>query len=93
MAKRTKELPEINSTISEKLTNSGVPRGMRRGVEIEKGVIVNEEFMTRNKEKLGDMFSFFTAYPDLFLDLIAPSVGGVKLFFYQRYRCLLLQVY
>lgn len=84
MAKKTKELPEINSSISEKLTNSGAPRGMRRGVEIEKGVIVNEEFMTRNKEKLGDMFSFFTAYPDLFLDLIAPSVGGVKLFFYQR---------
>jgi hypothetical protein len=28
--------------------------------------------------------SFFTAYPDIFIDLITPENCGIKLFFYQR---------
>jgi hypothetical protein len=30
------------------------------------------------------MLSIFTAYPDVFLDFIAPEENNMKLFFYQR---------
>ena len=58
--------------------------GYKDGVEIEKGVILNEEYLEANENSLGDTMSFFTAYPDVFIDLISPEGCGIKLFFYQR---------
>lgn len=58
--------------------------GYKKGVAIEKGVSLNEEFLSRNKEQLGKQFAFFTAYPDLFIDLITPEKDNFQLFFYQR---------
>ena len=58
--------------------------GYKDGVEIEKGVILNEEYLESNESSIGDVMSFFTAYPDIFIDLISPEGCGIKLFFYQR---------
>lgn len=58
--------------------------GYKDGVEIEKGVILNEEYLEANENSIGDTMSFFTAYPDVFIDLISPEGCGIKLFFYQR---------
>ena len=58
--------------------------GYKEGVEIEKGVILNEEYLEKNEQQIGDAMSFFTAYPDIFIDLITPENCGIKLFFYQR---------
>ena len=58
--------------------------GYKEGVEIEKGVILNEEYLESNESSIGDVMSFFTAYPDIFIDLISPEGCGIKLFFYQR---------
>lgn len=58
--------------------------GYKEGVEIEKGVILNEEYLESNESSIGDIMSFFTAYPDIFIDLISPEGCGIKLFFYQR---------
>ena len=58
--------------------------GYKDGVEIEKGVILNEEYLEENEKSIGDTMSFFTAYPDVFIDLISPEGCGIKLFFYQR---------
>ena len=77
------KLPDINTSYLKTKVESTI-RGMRDGVEIEKGVIVNEDWMKQNLDRIGDLFSFFTAYPDLFLDLITPSDSGIHLFFYQR---------
>ena len=57
--------------------------GYKDGVEIEKGVILNEEYLEANENSIGDTMSFFTAYP-VFIDLISPEGCGIKLFFYQR---------
>ena len=83
MTKRNDKLPDV-STVLYQEKSSSVPRASRNGIEIEKGFIVNDTFMETNKEKIGDMFSIFTAYPDIFLDMIAPSDNKIKLFFYQR---------
>ena len=61
-----------------------IQRGYREGLEIEKGVVLNEEYLTKNKDKIGEMMSIFSAYPDVFLDFITPSDSNFKLFFYQR---------
>lgn len=58
--------------------------GMKDGTEIEKGFLINEEFLIRNEKHLQKLFAYWTAYPDVFLDIITPSDSNVKLFFYQR---------
>lgn len=58
--------------------------GMRDGTPIEKGVILNEEYLKENSQHIRDMMQFFCAYPDLFIDLITPETDNIKLFFYQR---------
>ena len=58
--------------------------GYRDGVPIEKGIILNEDYLMQHKENIGDMFTFFSAYPDIFLDLITPEDDNFQLFFYQR---------
>jgi len=59
-------------------------RGYRDDIEIEKGVILNEDFLTKNYEKMGVVLNEWTAYPDIYLDLINPSDSNFSLFFYQR---------
>lgn len=62
--------------------NSSV--GFKEGIPIEKGITLNEDYLNQHFDKIGDMFSYFTAYPDRFLDLITPEGSNIKLYFYQR---------
>ena len=64
--------------------DSVVQRGMRDGIEIEKGVVLNEDYLKEHFNEIGEMFSIFTAYPDIYLDLIKPQDSNFELFFYQR---------
>ena len=66
------------------LESDVIQRGYRDGLEIEKGVVLNEEYLTKNLDNIGQMMSIFSAYPDVFLDFITPSDSNFKLFFYQR---------
>ena len=58
--------------------------GYKEGIPIEKGIALNEDYLEKNFEKIGDMFSYFSAYPDRFLDIITPEGSNIKLYFYQR---------
>ena len=68
----------------ENLFQASQKVGYKEGVPIEKGVVLNEEYLEDNFDDLGEICSIFTAYPDVFLDLITPEGSGVNLFFYQR---------
>ena len=61
-----------------------VKSGERDGAEIEKGVVLTEDYLVRFFEPLGNLLSIFTAYPDLYLDVIKPADSTFDLFFYQR---------
>ena len=63
---------------------SVIQRGIKEGIEIEKGVVLNEEYMTKHMKEIGDIYSLFSAYPDIFLSLITPADSNFSLFFYQR---------
>lgn len=56
----------------------------REGIPLEKGVVLTDGYLEDNRNLFEQYCTFFTAYPDLFLDLIAPSESGFNLFPYQR---------
>ena len=69
---------------AERLVDSNIKIGQRDGTTIEKGVILNENYLDENLEKIGEIMSIFSAYPDVYLDLIKPQDSSFTLFFYQR---------
>ena len=69
---------------AERLVDSNIKIGQRDGTIIEKGVILNENYLEENKEKIGSVMSIFSAYPDVYLDVIKPQDSSFTLFFYQR---------
>lgn len=58
--------------------------GYREDIEIEKGIIITEQHAIEHEGLYKKYCEFFTAYPDLFLDLIKPADSNFDLFFYQR---------
>ena len=69
---------------SEIMGTENITRGYKNGIEIEKGVVATEDYLRKNFDKIGEMLSIFTAYPDIFLDFITPEDSNFQLFFYQR---------
>lgn len=63
---------------------SNIAFGEREGVSIEKGAVITEPFAIKNESLFQKYANFFTAYPDLFLDLIKSEESDFNLFFYQR---------
>ena len=61
-----------------------IEHGYKDGTEIEKGIVLNEDYLEKHYDKIGNMLSIFSAYPDIFLDFITPSDSNFQLFFYQR---------
>ena len=74
----------LDSQRNSLFDNDMIARGIRDGIEIEKGVVLNEDYLQKNFDNIGDMLSIFSAYPDIFLDFISPADSSFELFFYQR---------
>ena len=67
------------------VVNSAGEKFYKNGIELEKGAIITERRIEKNRkvyEKYADQWSI---YPDLFLDLIKTAESHFNLFFYQRY--------
>ena len=58
-----------------------IKRIMRDGVEIEKGVTLTIPYLEENKDQFRNLMDIFTAYPDVFLDIIKPKDSNFELFF------------
>lgn len=56
----------------------------KNGVHIEKGIVLTEEYLNSHKKFFQDVCQIFTAYPDIYLDLIQNEDMKTTLFFYQR---------
>ena len=61
-----------------------ISRPMRNNVVIEKGVVLTNEYLESIRGWLEEVMTYFTAYPDILLDLIQPEEKPTDLFFYQR---------
>ena len=75
-----KSLKELMTTIDYSIKQGG----LRNGIPIDKGVVLTEAKILKNRVLYEKYCSFFTAYPDLYLDLIKPADSNFQLFFYQR---------
>ena len=62
----------------------GISRPMRNNVVIEKGVVLTNEYLESIRGWLEEVMTYFSVYPDIFLDLIQPEEKPTDLFFYQR---------
>ena len=77
--KRT--LEELNNIIKGESLGE---QAIRNGVLIEKGAVLTEEYLTKHLDFFKQISTFFSAYPDIFLDIIKPTDSNFSLFFYQR---------
>ena len=74
----------ILSTRQELTPNEFIERAEREGIELEKGAVITNEYLDRHYEELCKWINYFTAYPDIYLDIIKPADSEFRLFFYQR---------
>ena len=51
---------------------------------IEKNIVLTKENVDNNRELIEKYVQYFSAYPDIFLDLITPAETDFHLYFYQR---------
>lgn len=75
---------EFLDTHRELQQNEAIKVGCRDGVEIEKGVVLDENYMVQHYDEIASFLQYVTAYPDLYLDLIQPEDDHFSFFFYQR---------
>lgn len=61
-----------------------VKKIFRDGIELEKGVVITQEWLERNETFLNEIWSLYAAYPDVYLDIIKPKNSNFNLFPYQR---------
>ena len=54
------------------------------GIELEKGVVLTPDFLERNEDLIANTIEIFSAYPDIFLDMITPEDSTFNLFPFQR---------
>lgn len=73
---------KLINTSSDSFNN--IKLEQKDGVVIEKGVALSETYLESIQPNLEDIVSIFTAYPDIYLDIITPENEEISLFFYQR---------
>ena len=73
----------IGGVVRQNIFNA-TQRYYKNGIELEKGVVLTQERIERNRKLYEYYCNLWTAYPDLFIDMITPSYDSFSLFFYQR---------
>lgn len=75
---------ELNLMTQRSDISENIQKIVRNGVEIEKGVTLTVPYLEQNRKLFETDMDLFTAYPDIFLDVIKPTDSSFELFFYQR---------
>ena len=70
---------EVNKTKATRFN-----RMIKNGIVVHKGAALNRTRINKNLALYQIYANFFSAYPDLYLDLIKPTNSGFNFFFYQR---------
>lgn len=72
------------AVFTQTTTDNGITKYFRDGVEVEKGVVLTQDRIEKHRALYEKIWQFFSAYPDLYIDMITPSDTEMTLFFYQR---------
>ena len=68
----------------DQATFSSINKLYHDGIELEKGVVLTPSFLEKNEDLIADYIQIWSAYPDIYLDLITPQNSTLTLFPYQR---------
>ena len=68
----------------DQATFSSIHRLYHDGIELEKGVVLTPSFLERNEDLIANCIQTWSAYPDIYLDLITPEDSNFVIFPYQR---------
>lgn len=68
----------------DQATFSSINKLYHDGIELEKGVVLTPSFLERNEDLIANCIQTWSAYPDIYLDLITPEDSNFVLFPYQR---------
>ena len=80
----------ILSSRQELMAEDFIERAERDGIELDKGAVLTNEYLNRHYDDLTKWVNYFTAYPDIYLDIIKPVESEFSLFFYQRFTLRIL---
>lgn len=75
---------ESPGRLIEKSLFTATQKFYKNGIEVEKGVLLNQKRIEDNRALYEYYCNLWTAYPDLFLDLISLEDERIELYFYQR---------
>ena len=78
------EKNSVLSSSSIEMEKLGAIDRLKREYGIEKNVVLTKENVEENRQLIEKYIEFFSAYPDIYLDLILPSESKFHLYFYQR---------
>lgn len=70
--------------IISRAVDTGIQRYFRNNIEMEKGAILTTVRIEKNRKLYEKYCTYFSTYPDLYIDLITPQSSNFQLFFYQR---------
>ena len=79
------QLPNQILNTAHFIITTATQKFYKNGIELEKGAIITEKRIEKHRNLYERFCSFWSIYPDLFIDLITPSTSYFKLYFYQRY--------
>ena len=68
----------------DQATFSSINKLYHDGIELEKGVVLTPSFLEKNEDLIANCIQTWSAYPDIYLDLITPEDSNFVLFPYQR---------
>lgn len=79
------EPQELLKTTISTVIKATTKKFFKDGVELEKGALITQRRIERNRKLYEHACEHWSIYPDCFIDLITPSHSKFKLYFYQRY--------
>ena len=74
----------VISSYDKEIQNLSSIERLKYEYGVEKNVVLSRDNVEQNRELIEKYMEYFSAYPDIFLDLIKPAESKFHLYFYQR---------
>ena len=74
----------VKNSLTDKPVTTNFNKMIKNGIVVHKGAVLSRNRINNNLALYEIYSTFFSVYPDLFLDLIKPANSAFHFFFYQR---------
>ncbi len=74
----------VISSYDKEIENLSSIERLKYEYGVEKNIVLTKDNVQANRELIEKYMEYFSSYPDIYLDLIAPAESKFHLYFYQR---------